>query len=59
MRRSTWSRDAIRRLRELAEAGAPIGTIAAILGRTPSAIRNKATMQGFPVRSGVPAREGR
>jgi hypothetical protein len=51
MRGAAWTREAVRRLRELSEAGQPLATIAAILGRTPSAVKNKAAMQGFPLRS--------
>jgi len=42
----------LRRLREWAEAGVASETIAVRLGRTHSAIRNKAAMQGISIRSG-------
>ena len=45
-----WSAESLRKLRVLAEAGAPLGEIAVTLGRTPSAIRNKATMHGISLR---------
>ncbi|HEY6641837.1 hypothetical protein [Povalibacter sp.] len=47
---NVWSTDAVRKLRELAEAGAATEVIAAHLGRTPSAIRNKAGLHGISLR---------
>jgi hypothetical protein len=45
-----WSTADIRRLRELAEQGMPVPTIAATLRRSESAIRNKAGMHGISLR---------
>ena len=45
-----WSREALRELRKLAELGLPVELIAAKLGRTPSAIRNKAGLQGISLK---------
>lgn len=53
---NAWSRDALRQLRELAEAGVPLETIAARLRRTQSAVRNKAGMQGISLRGPVQLR---
>jgi hypothetical protein len=53
-RRNDWSSEDLRRLRELAATGTPLNAIAAALGRTSSAIRNKAGMHGIPLR--VPRR---
>lgn len=39
-----WTSESLRQLRELAQAGVPVETIAARLRRTPSAVRNKAGM---------------
>ena len=47
----TWSREEIRQLRELADAGIPTHIIAARLRRTVSAIRNKAGIHGISVRN--------
>jgi len=47
----TWSTDDICALRELSQQGLPVAIIARRLGRTESAIRNKAAMHGVPVRS--------
>ncbi|HEX7011332.1 MAG TPA: hypothetical protein VF161_01225 [Steroidobacteraceae bacterium] len=52
----TWSTDDIRALRELSQQGLPVAIIARRLGRSESAIRNKAAMHGVPVRS-VPRTE--
>jgi len=38
-------------MRQLAMAGVPLQTIATRLGRSPSAIRNKATMHGIALRT--------
>ncbi|HKU14109.1 MAG TPA: hypothetical protein VJQ52_06910 [Steroidobacteraceae bacterium] len=46
-----WSTDDVRALRELSLQGLPVTTIARRLGRSESAIRNKAAMHGVPVRS--------
>lgn len=46
-----WSSADIRRLRELADAGVAAEVIAARLRRTHSAVRNKATLHGIPLRS--------
>ena len=54
--RSSWSSEEIRRMRELAAQNVSIETMAALLRRTPSAIRNKATMHGISLR--VAASEG-
>jgi transposase-like protein len=51
----TWSADDIRMLRELSQQGVPVAIIARRLGRTESAIRNKAAMHGVPVRSSARA----
>lgn len=40
----------VRRLRELAEAGISLESIATILGRTPSAIKNKALLHAVSLR---------
>lgn len=47
----SWSTDDVRTLRELSHQGLPVTTIARRLGRSESAIRNKAAMHGVPVRS--------
>ena len=49
-RRDSWSIEELRLLRELAANGTPVNAIAATLRRTPSAIRNKAGMQGISLR---------
>lgn len=49
-RRNDWSTEDLRRLRELAATGLPLNAIAAALGRTSSAIRNKAGMHGISLR---------
>ncbi|GFE85927.1 hypothetical protein GCM10011488_08810 [Steroidobacter agaridevorans] len=46
-RRNPWTADALRRLRELAAIGAPVSDIASALGRSESAIRNKAGLHGI------------
>ncbi|MFO7305414.1 MAG: hypothetical protein C0P74_007850 [Gammaproteobacteria bacterium] len=46
-----WSREEIRQLRELANAGVPAQVIAARLRRTVSAIKNKAGLHGISVRT--------
>jgi hypothetical protein len=48
--RASWSIEDVRLLRTLAMQGVPVEAIAATLGRTPSAIRNKAGMHGISVR---------
>jgi hypothetical protein len=47
---NTWSLHDIRRLRELAQAGLPIESIAAALGRSRAAIRNKAGFHAISLR---------
>lgn len=47
---NTWSTEEIRRLRQLATAGASLDTICVTLRRTRSAIRNKATMHGISLK---------
>jgi hypothetical protein len=49
-RRDHWSIEDLRLLRELAASGTPLNAIAATLRRTPSAIKNKAGMQGISLR---------
>jgi hypothetical protein len=44
---SSWSVADIRLLRELAQQGLPLDSIARVLGRTQSAIKNKAGMHGI------------
>lgn len=46
-RRNPWTLDAVRRLRELAALGASVSDIASALGRSESAIRNKAGLHGI------------
>ncbi len=53
----TWSRDEIRQLRELADAGVPTHIIATRLRRTVSAIKNKAGIHGISVRNVEPSYE--
>ncbi len=48
--RNDWSSEDLRRLRELAATGTPLNAIAAALGRTASAVRNKAGMHGISLR---------
>ncbi len=45
----TWSADEVRTMRELAQQGLPLTSIAKVLGRTESAVRNKATLHGVTV----------
>jgi hypothetical protein len=45
--RNPWTSDALRRLRDLAAIGAPVSEIALALGRSESAIRNKAGLHGI------------
>ena len=45
-----WSQEEIRRLRELAARGLRVSDIAARLGRSESAIRNKAGLHGVSLR---------
>lgn len=47
----SWSTDDVRALRELSRQGLPVTTIARRLGRSESAVRNKAAMHGVPLRS--------
>jgi len=47
----------VRRLRELAEAGVPIDSIAAMLRRTRSAIKNKAGFHAIRLRTAAPVSE--
>lgn len=60
----TWSRDDVRVLRELAQQGLPLTSIAKALGKSESAVRNKATLHGVtvsrqkPAIGGVPQRPG-
>lgn len=49
-RRSDWSTEDLRRLRELAGSGMPLNAIAAALRRTASAVKNKAGMHGISLR---------
>ena len=48
--REPWSLQDVRRLRELAQAGVPLESIAATLGRTCAAIRNKAGLHAISLR---------
>lgn len=48
--RSSWSSDEIRRMRELAAQNVSLQAMAALLRKTPSAIRNKAAMHGISLR---------
>jgi hypothetical protein len=50
----TWSTEEIQQLRQLAVAGESAEAIAMKLRRSPSAIRNKATMHGFSLKSRSP-----
>lgn len=54
--RNGWSTDDLRRLRELAATGTPVNAIAMTLRRSPSAIKNKAGMQGISLRLPTAAR---
>jgi hypothetical protein len=45
-----WTTEALRMLRQLADAGTPLETIAARLRRSPSAIRNKASLHGISLK---------
>lgn len=45
-----WSLQDVRRLRELAQAGTPLESIAAMLGRTCAAVRNKAGFHAISLR---------
>jgi hypothetical protein len=45
-----WSLQDVRRLRELAQAGVPVESIAALLGRTSAAVRNKAGFHAISLR---------
>jgi hypothetical protein len=44
---SSWCTDDLQKLRVLAQSGAPLDVIARSLGRSVSAIRNKASMHGI------------
>jgi hypothetical protein len=57
--RASWSSEEIRRLRELAGDGLGVDAISAILRKTPSAIRNKASMHGISLRASIRNRLGR
>jgi hypothetical protein len=48
--REPWSLQDVRRLRELAQAGVPLESIAATLGRTCAAVRNKAGFHAISLR---------
>ena len=48
--KSSWSTDDVRMLRELSERDLTIDAIAKLLRRSESAVRNKATMHGIPMR---------
>lgn len=52
-----WSRDEIRELRELADAGVPTHIIAVRLRRTVSAVKNKAGIHGISVKNAVSSYE--
>jgi hypothetical protein len=47
MRADLWSEVATRRLRNVVMAGVPFSAIATELGRSVSAVKNKATMQDY------------
>jgi hypothetical protein len=47
---AVWTPEALRMLRQLADAGTPLETIAAQLQRSPSAIRNKAGLHGISLK---------
>ena len=46
-----WSSTELKQLRELSDAGVGVEIIAARLKRSVSAVRNKASMHGFSIRS--------
>ena len=48
---NAWSIDDVRRLRELAARNVSIEAIATTLGRSPSAIKNKAGLHGISLRA--------
>lgn len=48
---SSWSTEDIRKLRQLAEEGLSLRELCKALRRTESAIRNKASMHGIPLRN--------
>ena len=48
-RKNAWTSEALRRLRELAALGTRVSDIASALGRSESAIRNKAGLHGIPL----------
>lgn len=48
---SSWSTADIRKLRELAEQGCSLSELCKALRRTESAIRNKASMHGIPLKN--------
>jgi hypothetical protein len=48
---STWTREEICRLRELAQSGTPLHLISRMLRRTESAVRNKAGMHGISLQA--------
>jgi len=54
---NTWSTHEIRQLQNLVAARTPVQQIAKILGRTESAIRNKAAMHGIPMRGLTSSRD--
>lgn len=43
----SWTQDELRTLRTMARSGASIDVISRVLNRTPSAVRNKAGLQGI------------
>ena len=47
---ASWSIPDIQRMRELAAQGVSVDAMSVLLGRTPSAIRNKAAMHGISLR---------
>lgn len=47
---NAWSLQEIRQLRALAQAGTPLQSIASQLGRSRSAIRNKAGFHAIPLK---------
>lgn len=48
---NAWSLGDVRRLRELAAQKVPVEAIAATLRRSPSAVKNKASLHGISLRS--------
>lgn len=52
----TWTIAQIRRLRDLACQGVSVAAIAACLGKTESAVRNKAGLHGISLKGTRPAR---